>query len=294
MQFKNIGAKGSYVAAMLIFGTIGVFTHYLTLPSSVIALARGGIGALFLLVLTLFRKQKINWAAVRGDLITLLLSSAFLGFNWILLFEAYRYTTVATATLCYYMAPIFMILLAPLLWKERLTPLKGLCVLAALAGMVFVSGVADSGFGGVGQMKGVLLGLAAAVLYTCVVVCNKSMKVLSGSDRTILQLGISAVIMLIYSLFTENMTALTFDTRSVILLLVLGIVHTGIAYSLYFSSIRSLEAQTIAIGSYLDPILAVILSALFLREPFGLSGIVGAVLILGAALVSELGGMKKK
>lgn len=293
MQTKNFGAKGSYIAAMAIFGTIGIFTHYLSLPSSIIALARGAVGALFLLTLSLVRRRKIDWSVVRGDLVSLLLSSAFLGFNWILLFEAYRYTTVATATLCYYMAPIFMILLAPLLWKEKLTPVKGLCVLAALSGMVFVSGVAETGFGGAGQMKGILLGLGAAVLYTCVVVCNKSMKSLSGSDRTILQLGISAGIMLVYSLFTENVTALVFDTRSILLLLVLGIVHTGAAYSLYFSSIRTLEAQTIAIGSYLDPILAVLLSALFLREPLGISGIAGAVLILGAALVSEVWGNKK-
>ncbi len=293
MQTKNFGAKGSYIAAMVIFGTIGIFTHYLSLPSGIIALARGAVGALFLFILNLLRKRKTDWSAVRGDLVSLLLSSAFLGFNWILLFEAYRYTTVATATLCYYMAPIFMILLAPLLWKEKLTPVKGLCVLAALAGMVFVSGVAEGGFGGAGQMKGILLGLAAAVLYTCVVVCNKSMKTLSGSDRTVLQLGISAVIMLVYSLLTEDVAALVFDGKSVVLLLVLGIVHTGIAYSLYFSSIRTLDAQTIAIGSYLDPILAVLLSALFLREPLGLHGIIGAVLILGAALVSEVLGSKK-
>jgi len=126
------------------------------------------------------------------------------------------------------------------------------------------------------------------------VVCNKSMKTLSGSDRTVLQLGISAVIMLVYSLLTEDVAALVFDGKSVALLLILGIVHTGIAYSLYFSSIRTLEAQTIAIGSYLDPILAVLLSALFLREPLGLHGIIGAVLILGAALVSEMGEIGKK
>lgn len=293
MQMKPFSAKGAYLAAMGIFGTLGIFTQYLTVPTSVTALSRGAIGALFLFAASLVRKRKINWSAVRGDLVPLLVSSVFLGFNWILLFEAYRYTSVATATLCYYMAPIFMILLASLLWKEKLTLVKGLCVLAALTGMVFVSGVLQSGFGGEGQMKGVLLGLAAAVLYACIVVCNKSMKVLSGSDRTVLQLGISAFVMLGYVLLTEEVTALVFDARSVVILLLLGIVHTGIAYSLYFSSIRTLEAQTIAIGSYLDPILAVLLSALFLKEPLGMSGIVGAVLILGAALVSELWGEKK-
>ncbi len=293
MQHNQFRARSAFFSAMAIFGTIGIFTHFLTIPSSVIALCRGAVGALFLLILNVCRKNRIDWSALRQDGLLLCLSSMFLGFNWILLFEAYRYTTVATATLCYYMAPIFMILLAPLLWKERLTPVKGLCVLAALVGMVFVSGVAKNGFGGAGQLTGVLLGLAAAVLYTSVVVCNKYMKAISAGDRTILQLGCSAVIMLVYTLFTEDLPSLTMDLRSVLLLLVLGIVHTGIAYSLYFSSIRCLETQTIAIGSYLDPILAVILSALFLREPLGLDGILGAVLILGAALVSELIPAKK-
>ncbi|MBR4961191.1 MAG: DMT family transporter [Clostridia bacterium] len=277
-----------FFSAMAIFGTIGIFTHFLTIPSSLIALVRGSVGALFLLILRLFRKQKIDWSAVRRDSLVLCLSSVFLGFNWILLFEAYRYTTVATATLCYYMAPIFMILLAPIFWKERLTLTKGLCVLAALAGMVFVSGVLQDGFGGAGQLKGIFLGLTAAVLYTAVVVCNKCLKVLSSGDRTILQLGLSAVILFVYTLFTVDYTALTLDLRSVLLLLALGIIHTGFAYSLYFSAMPRLKAHTLAIGSYLDPILAVLLSALFLREPLGLHGIIGAVLILGAALVSEL------
>lgn len=294
MQTKNSGARGMFFGAMAIFGTIGIFTHFLTIPSSLIALVRGAVGALFLFILHLLRKQKIDWSAVRRDGLPLCLSSAFLGFNWILLFEAYRYTTVATATLCYYMAPIFMILLAPLIWKERLTPVKGFCVLAALAGMVFVSGVAESGFGGDGQFKGVILGLAAAVLYTSVVVCNKTMKALSAGDRTVLQLGISAVIMLVYTFFTVDYSALTLDLRSVLLLLVLGIVHTGVAYSLYFAAMPHLQAHTLAIGSYLDPILAVLLSALFLREPLGIHGIIGAVLILGAALVSELAPAHKK
>ena len=288
MHSNNAGARSMFFGAMAIFGTIGIFTHFLTIPSSLIALVRGAVGALFLLILRLFRKQKIDWASVRKDRLVLCLSSVFLGFNWILLFEAYRYTTVATATLCYYMAPIFMILLAPVIWKERLTLTKGICVLTALAGMVFVSGVLQDGFGGAGQLKGIFLGLAAAVLYTAVVVCNKRMTALSSGDRTILQLGISAGILCVYTLLTVDLRTLTLDLRSVLLLLALGILHTGFAYSLYFSAMPHLKAHTLAIGSYLDPILAVLLSALFLREPLGLHGIIGAVLILGAALVSEL------
>ena len=281
------------ILSMFIFGTIGIFRRYLPLPSSLVAMLRGVIGMLFLLLVMGLRKQKLDFAAIRRVLPKLLLSSACLGFNWILLFEAYNYTTVATATLCYYFAPMFLILVSPLLLKEKLTAKKLVCVAVALVGMVFVSGVLDAGIESIAELKGVFLGLAAAVLYASVVLINKKTEGIPSNDRTVMQLGISAVILLPYVLLTENLSLIEIGAGSGMLLvlgmmLLVGVLHTGVAYTLYFGSISTVKVQTAAILSYIDPVVAVLLSALLLGEPMTLLGGVGAVLVLGSAIVSEL------
>ena len=285
-----MSANGKITLSMFIFGTIGLFRRWIELPSSLVAMARGAIGMLFLLLVLRLRGEKLDRAAICRSLLPLCLSSAALGINWILLFEAYNYTTVATATLCYYFAPMFIILASPLILRERLTARKLVCVFAALAGMVFVSGVLKAGFSGTSELKGVALGLCAAVLYAFIVILNKRLTDLPAYDRTILQLGLSAVVLLPYVLLTEPVGELRFTAASLALLLVVGVVHTGLAYALYFGSLQQVKAQTAAILSYIDPVVAVLLSALLLRERMDVSGVVGAVLVIGAALVSELPG----
>lgn len=291
---NNNKEKMMMIGAMTIFGTIGIFRKYIPLPSSLLALARGIIGTAFLLFLVLVvKRDKLSIEAIKRNFVFLVVSGAFIGFNWILLFEAYQYTTVATATLCYYMAPVIVVLVSPFLFKERLTPLKALCVAVALAGMVFVSGIPQSGFGGISELKGILLGLGAATLYAIVVILNQYIKDISAYDKTIMQLGTAAIAILPYTLLTENFADITFTPVAVCMLFFVGIVHTGIAYTLYFGSMSGLKTQTIALFSYIDPVVAIILSAVILQENIGLWGVIGAVMVLGSTMVSELFGDKK-
>ena len=288
MKTDTLGkSRIALIVSMLIFGTIGMLRKYIDLPSSIIVLARAVIGTVFLLALLLIKRQKPNMTAVRKNLVPLLLSGIVLGFNWILLFEAYLYTTVATATLCYYMAPILVILASAVLFRERLTTKKLLCILIAGVGIVLVSGVLEAGFHALSELRGVALGLSAAALYATVVLLNKRISGIAPLDRTVVQLAVAAVVLLPYTLLTEDWSQLHPDSIGLLLLIVAGILHTGIAYALYFGSIRALPTQTVALYSYLDPILAVILSALFLQEPLSPTTVIGAVLILGAAIFSE-------
>ena len=285
--------KLSLTLAMTIFGTIGLFVRHIDLPSSVISTVRGIVGAAFLYIFTLITKKRISQASIKRNIILLCISGMFIGINWILLFEAYRYTTVATATLCYYLAPVFVILVSPLVLKERITAKKLICAFAALLGMVFVSGVLDVGFN-FSELTGVILGLCAAVLYAAAVIMNKKMRDIASFDMTVVQLAIAGTVLLPYTLITEDMNVFAgLPAVSYILLAVLAIVHTGFAYALYFGSIRNVSAQTAAIFSYFDPVVAILLSALVLKEPMTPLSIVGAVLILGSTLISEIN-LKKK
>ena len=283
-----IRAKRDLIFSVSVFGTIGIFVRWIGLPSSVIALVRGAVGAAFLLLLARFRHAPIDRAALRRRWQLLLLSAAMMSFNWITLFEAYRYTTVATATLCYYMAPIFVTLISPVLLRERLTARKLLCVFLALAGMVFVSGVPQSGLPGPSEAKGILLALCSAALYAGVILINKYLAGVPAYDRTLLQLAGAAAVMIPYILLTEDLSAMSVTPLGAVLLLIVAVFHTGWCYALYFGSMTVLSAQTVALFSYIDPIVAILLSALLLREPLGWSGILGAALVLGSTLVSEL------
>lgn len=283
--------KWMLLGAMGIFGTIGLIVRYIPLSSAVIACARGVMGLLFLLGVMLLTKKKPDLPAIRRNLRLLILSGAAIGFNWILLFEAYRYTTVATATVCYYLAPLILLLACPLL-GEKLTGRKLLCVGVAMLGLVFVSGVLQQ-IPSPNELRGVLFGVGAAVLYASVMFMNKKLSPIPAYYKTVLQLGSAAIVIVPYIFLTEGLPTGSLTAAQWILLLVVGIVHTGIAYAMYFGSMKGLRAQTIAVFSYLDPVIAVLLSALVLQEPMTWSNLLGALLILGSALYSEFPVKKK-
>ena len=277
-------ARLQMIAAMLIFGTIGILRRFLPVSSALLAAVRGLLGAGCLLAGAAVRHRLPAAAVLRRHGLLLALSGALIGFNWILLFEAYKHTTVAVATLCYYMAPILVLLAAPLLLHEKLTAKKTVCIVLALLGMVPVAGVTG---GEVPDPAGVALGLGAAVLYAAVILLNKRLTDVPPTDRTAVQLAAAGLAVLPYALLTEDFAAVAWSPRVLLLLAVAGLVHTALAYRLYFGAIPRLRAQSVALLGYLDPATAVLLSALVLHEPLTLPQGIGAVLILGAALLGE-------
>ena len=281
-------AKLAFLSAILIYGTLGVFVRYAGQPSALVALARSSIGTLFLLLLLAVKRQKIDFAAIRRNWCPLLIAGVLLGLNWVTLFEAYRYTTVAVATLCTYLNPIIIVFGAAILMHEQLTARKLLCIAVALIGMVFVSGVPQSGLPEAGEATGILLALLSAVLYASDVSINKFLDQVPACERTLVQLAVAALVMIPYILLTEDVAAMALTPLGAVLLLIVGVFHTGWCYSLFFGSMTYLPAQTVVLFSYIDPIVAIFLSALLLKEPLGWSGILGAVLVLGSTLISEL------
>ena len=285
---KESSARMSLILAMIIFGTIGIFRKYIPLSSGIVAWVRGVLGVAFLLIFIKMKKINMDWNSIRAHLKILLISGGLIGMNWVLLFESYRYTSVAVATLCYYMAPIFVMTVSPFVLKEKMTVKKAVCVFVALLGMVFVSGVLDGGISDLSELKGILFGLGAAAFYATVIMMNQKLKKVPTYDKTIMQLGTAAVILIPYILLVEDLATVTLTPLIIIMLIIVGVVHTGIAYALYFGSMNELRAQTVALFGYIDPIVAIILSALFLKEPMTVYSAIGAVLVLGATMIREL------
>lgn len=279
-------ARLQFIITIILFGTIGTLSRYINMPSSIICMGRAASGVLIILLILAIRKQPLDKEAIRRNIGWLTMSSACMCVNWICQFEAYKHTTIATATLCYYMQPVFFILLAAIVLKEHISGRKLICVFIAFIGMIFVSGVLNTGLH-ISELKGVFFGVAGGFFYAVVVLINKYMKNISTVETTVIQLSMVTLIMLPYSAATGAFGDVHVTTIGLACLLVLGFLHTGIAYIAYFDSVNKLSAQTVGILSYIDPVEALLLSAFFLREPITLHTILGAVLILGATAVSE-------
>lgn len=284
MKNKKV-AKFCYMFAMFIYGTIGCFSRYIGLSPGLLVLSRGVIGLIFILGYVLISRKKVDIKSIKDNILWLILGGASLGLNWICLFEAYNHTTVAISCLCNYLAPAIFILVAPLIFKEKLTWQKILCVVVALIGMVFVSGIigSNTSFNAVG----IIFGISAAMFYTTLIIFNKLLKNIDSIDRTIIQLFFASLVMAPYALFTTDFSSIVFDAKLIIFVLILGMFHTGFAYILYFGSMGHLESHTIAIFSYIEPVVSVFLSYVVLKEDLTLFGLIGGVLILGSTLVSN-------
>ena len=273
------------VLSMIVFGTISVFVHLIPLPSAEIALYRAMLATAVITVVALVGRFPLDRAVIRRALPLLIASGGLMGFNWILIFEAYRYTTVSITTLAVYMAPVIVVALSPLVLKERLRPFQVFCFFMAAVGFVLIVGVDTSTSGN--HALGIALGLGAAVMYAWVVLLNKCISGVHVIHRTLLQFMAAAVLLLIYVTMTGGFHLHNLDLPGMASMLTLGVVHSGITYCLYFYALGRLKAQEIGILSFIDPLVAVLISALFFHEPFGPLQMLGAVIILLFAWLSE-------
>ncbi len=280
-------ARLSLIASMVIFGTLAPFVRHISVSSGELALYRAVLAALLIGSFLLLTKQRITIKGLGKELPLLLFSGMAMGINWILLFEAYKYTTVAISTLSYYFAPVIVTLVCPLLFKEKLTKKQIICFIMSTLGLALVIGITDLGKGG-NDAIGILFGLGAACFYATVILLNKFIKGVTGIHRTFLQFLSAIVILIPYVTMTGGTHLNTLDGTGWICLLIVGLLHTGITYCLYFSSLRELPGQEAAILSYIDPLVAVVIGVVVLGEPLSWQQLLGGGLILGFTLWNEL------
>lgn len=282
----SLRARLMLSASMAIFGTLSVFVRNIPLPSGELALYRAVLAALLIGGYLLLTRQKLDLAGIRRELLLLLLSGVAMGFNWILLFQAYRYTTVSVATLSYYFAPVIVTVLSPVLFHEKLSRRQIVCFVMSTVGLVLVIGVTDLARGG-SHFTGILFGLGAAVLYATVILLNKSIRNISGIHRTFLQFLAAILVLIPYVACTGGFHLAGMPALGWGCLLVVGLFHTGVTYCMYFSALKELSGQEASILSYIDPLVAVVISVLVLHEPITASQLAGGILILGFTLWNE-------
>ena len=276
--------------SMVIFGTLGLFVRSIPVSSGELALYRAILAALTIGAVLLISRQKIPFAKIKREVPLLLLSGAAMGLNWILLFEAYKYTTVSAATLSYYFAPVIVTAVCPILFREKLTARQILCFVFSTVGIVLVTGF---GMKGGTDLIGIGFGLCAAVFYATVILLNKFIKNVEGIHRTFLQFLAAIAVLVPYVACTGGVTLGSMDGIGWGSLLIVGLVHTGFAYCLYFPAVKELPGQKTAILSYIDPLVAVFLSVTVLGENMTLLQAIGGILILGFTLLNEVAPKKE-
>lgn len=283
---KTVSPRWMLIASMSIFGTLGIFVRNIPVSSGELALYRAVLAVLLISVFLLITKQKIPFANMKKELPLLLASGVAIGINWILLFEAYKYTTVSVATLSYYFAPVIVTLVCPILFKEKLTKKQFICFFMSTVGLVLITGLGEVGGGK--DFIGILFGLGAAAFYATVILLNKFIRNVEGIHRTLLQFIAAVVTLVPYVLLTGGVTLGNLNGFGWVNLLIVGLIHTGVTYCMYFSSLKELPGQKAAILSYIDPLVAVLISVTILGESMTLWQVIGGMLILGFTLWNEI------
>ncbi|CAH0304382.1 DMT family transporter [Peribacillus sp. NPDC101481] len=279
-------SKIQFILSMIIFGTMGLVVKYIDLSSSETAFLSSSIGCLFLMFVFFIMKKSIPWNLVKVNASALFLSAIALGGNWIFLYQSYDHTTLANATLGYYFAPVFVMVLSPFVLKELLPIKKIVCIGVAILGMLLIIGNGISA-SGKDDLLGILFGLVAAAFYAALMLLNKFIQNMGMLEITIIQLGTTALLLFPYVLFTEGFGILEVSRSSIPFIILLGVVNTGIGFWLFFSGMLKLKGQSIAMLSYVDPFVAILISAVILQEKMTIVQIIGGTLLLGSTFISE-------
>lgn len=279
-------ARLAMIVSASVFGTLGLFVRRIEVTSAELALYRAVLAAVFILLFFLIRRERPRLREIRGALWLLLLSGAAMGFDWMLLFEAYKYTSISLATLSYYVAPVIVTALCPLLFHERMTRAQVICFLMSTLGVALIIGSGGVQGGG-SDLRGIVCAVGAAVFYAAVILLNKYIRGVTGLERTFVQLLAAVVVLAPYVGLTSGFHPEVLSATGWVNLLIVGFVHTGLTYCLYFAAIRTLPGQESSLLSYLDPIVSVLISVLLLGEPLAPIQIAGMVLFLGFAVANE-------
>ncbi|WXR62632.1 DMT family transporter [Peptostreptococcaceae bacterium AGR-M142] len=284
-----MNGKMKLIIAMLIYGSICIFVRHISLSAIEIAFLRAFTGSLFLILTSIFIKKANPFKFYKKERTIFIISGIFLGINWFFLFKAFEYTSISNAILVYYLAPIIVIFLSPMVLGEKLTPHKILCALTATIGlsMIVLNNYSLEVFD-TKYFLGIGFALLAAIFYASVILINKKVKDTDGFESTIIQLSGSVLALLPIILMDTKLQNFSMDKKSLTMIIILGVLHTGIAYLMYFSSIKDLDAQTVAIYCYIDPISAMLFAWMFLGETMNIVQILGGLLILGATYAIDM------
>ncbi len=297
-NISNVKARGynmdkkaflKYISALLLFGLNGIVASNIALNSYEIVFMRTLIGSILLIVLFLFGKGKFHVKDNKKDMVFIALSGVAMGTSWMFLYEAYQQIGVSLASLLYYCGPVIVMILSPIIFREKLTVPKIAGFLIVLVGIFLVNGsVTEKN----SNLWGIFCGGMSAIMYFFMVTFNKKAKNISGMENSVIQLFVSFLTVAIFIGIKQGFV-INVPTNDWVWIIILGILNTGIGCYLYFSPLSKLPVQTVAVCGYLEPLSAVVFATILIGEKMTLVQMIGAVCIIGGAMIGELVKTKK-
>lgn len=280
---ENSKSYIKFIISLLIFGSNGLVASLISLSSNEIVFLRTFIGGIFLLAILLYQKKPLASLKNKRHFFFVVMSGVSMGISWLFLYEAYKCTGVSLATLIYYCGPVFVMILSPVLFKESFTTAKVFGFAAVLLGMLCVN---INSLAGEGFSKGILFSLLGAVFFALMTVLNKEGFSITGIENSAISILASCATA---AVFTAVRYGISFEipAGSIAPIIFIGLINTGLGCYLYFSSMSSLPAQTVSVSGYLEPLSALVFSALFLHETLLPLQLLGAFLIIGGAAFGE-------
>lgn len=286
----NKKALSVYIFSMFLFGTNGIVASFILLSSYEIVLFRTLLGTLSLAAIFLIRGGKFHIREYKKDFLYNFLSGIAMGSSWMCLYEAYARMGVSIAVLIYYCGPVIVMMLSPLFFNEKLHLRTVFGFLTVLVGVIFINGIAASDRVNAG---GVLCSVGAALFYSSLVILNKKCKNITGLENSVIQLFAAFVVVAAFVGLKQGYSIKVVPSQWWLIIL-LGVVNTGLNCYMYFATIAKLPVQSVAIFSYIEPLSAVVFAALILGERMNAAQILGALLIIGGAIFAELAKPKKE
>lgn len=269
---------------MIIWGSLGVFTKSIPLSALSLAFLRASIALPVLLVAMKMNKAgKVEWARLKPYLV----SGVLLGFGWLTLFYGFKHTSISSAVIIYNMCPVYVMIAAPLILKESISKLQIAVILCSFLGLFLIVGHnVSEGYG----YMGMALSAISGMIYAAIVLINRGIKCrVDNQTATLVQIFTAMLVLLPFVLMEGNiLTVVNLDTRAIVFTILVGILHTGVAYTLFFSLYAHMKSVEIVSYSYLEPLFGILFSVIIVGERLTIMQIIGGLLILGSTYVGEM------
>lgn len=272
------------VLVMIIWGSLGVFTRSIPLSALSLAFLRAFIALPVLFVVMKMKKaDKVKWQ----QLIPYIISGVLLGFGWLSLFYGFKHTSISSAVMIYNMCPVYVMIAAPLVLKETISKIQIAVIFISFFGLFLIVGHDLSEGSG---YVGLALSAVSGVFYAVIVLINRSIKTrVDNQTATFAQILTAMIVLLPFVLIDGNIfTVVHLNVVAVTYTVLLGVLHTGVAYTLFFSLYAHMKSVEIVSYSFLEPLFGILFSVIFVGETLTFPQIIGGILILGSTYIGEM------
>lgn len=276
--------------ASFIWGTLPIILKQINGASHVIVFYRVFFAFLAISLLFLVRgKTALLKVPNRRTVIIMMQQGVLLGINWMLFIGAFQYAKVATVELLCYAGPLLVTILAPFVLHEKLKPTIFIPLGFSFVGLLIILVPHGVNFDQ-SELLGASMASLSAFTYAALTLRNK--KVLPSVKTTVFvwyEYLAASLFLLPFALYSTAIGNGPTGAVSFFWLVTIGVVHTGFTGLLFFAGLRRLRADQSAILTYMEPVSAIVLAALLLREPLTLPTIIGGLMVVvGGTLVARM------